>query len=382
MDLLIILTYTAICICVFKVFNLPLNKWTVPTAVLGGVAILSAIMLLMNYNHPYAKYAKDYFITIPIVPQVSGTVATVDVEPNVKVKQGTILFTLENSQQRIALKQAEAALADEQNNVLQKDESLLAANAKVKKAESERNRSKASYDRVKEANDSAGENSPFSQQEIENKYNFYLSAEATLDAAKSEQRRIKLITESKIQGENTKVAQLLAAKEKAQLDYDRTFIKAPVDGMASHIAIRPGTRATALPLAPVMTFIPTEKRRIAGLFFQNSVKRLEVGSSAEVIFDALPGQVFTGKLVSVMPAMSEGQVQAVGSLMSANNIMRHGFVIGVIELDEDLNEHNLPLGVQGQAVVINAEHDILHVSLVRRILLRMMAWLKYVYPIK
>jgi len=87
-------------------------------------------------------------------------------------------------------------------------------------------------------------------------------------------------------------------------------------------------------------------------------------------------------LVSVVPAMSEGQVQAVGSLMSASTIMRHGFVIGVIELDEDLNDYNLPLGVQGQAVVINADHDILHVSLVRRILLRMMAWLKYVYPIK
>ncbi|MDG2393026.1 MAG: HlyD family secretion protein [Thalassotalea sp.] len=382
MDLLIILTYTAICICVFKVFNLPLNKWTVPTAVLGGVAILSAIMLMMNYNHPYAKYAKDYFVTVPIVPQVTGTVATVDVLPNVKVKKGTVLFTLENDQQRIALKQAEAALAEEQNTVLQKDESLIAATAKVNKAESERNRSKASYDRVKQANDKAGANSPFSQQEIDNKYNFYLSAEATLSAAKSEERRLRLITESKIQGENTKVAQLLASKEKAELDYERTIIRAPVDGMPSQIAIRPGTRATSLPLAPVMTFIPTEKRRIAGLFFQNSLKRLEVGSDAEVILDAMPGQVFTGKLVSVVPAMSEGQVQAVGSLMSASTIMRHGFVIGVIELDEDLNDYNLPLGVQGQAVVINADHDILHVSLVRRILLRMMAWLKYVYPIK
>jgi hypothetical protein len=37
MDLLIILTYTAICTVIFKVFKTPLNKWSVPTAVLGGV---------------------------------------------------------------------------------------------------------------------------------------------------------------------------------------------------------------------------------------------------------------------------------------------------------------------------------------------------------
>lgn len=36
MDLLLILTYAAICIVIFKVFKIPLTKWTVPTAVLGG----------------------------------------------------------------------------------------------------------------------------------------------------------------------------------------------------------------------------------------------------------------------------------------------------------------------------------------------------------
>ena len=37
MDLLLILTYTAICFGIFKFFKIPLNKWSVPTAVLGGI---------------------------------------------------------------------------------------------------------------------------------------------------------------------------------------------------------------------------------------------------------------------------------------------------------------------------------------------------------
>ncbi|GCD22421.1 inner membrane protein YiaV precursor [Klebsiella pneumoniae] len=53
MDLLIILTYVAIAWSIFKIFKIPVNKWTVPTAALGGVFIVSALILLMNYNHPY-----------------------------------------------------------------------------------------------------------------------------------------------------------------------------------------------------------------------------------------------------------------------------------------------------------------------------------------
>ena len=36
MELLMILTYAAICVAVFKIFRIPVNKWTLPTAVLGG----------------------------------------------------------------------------------------------------------------------------------------------------------------------------------------------------------------------------------------------------------------------------------------------------------------------------------------------------------
>ena len=37
MELLLILTYTAICVAIFRIFRIPVNKWTLPTAVLGGI---------------------------------------------------------------------------------------------------------------------------------------------------------------------------------------------------------------------------------------------------------------------------------------------------------------------------------------------------------
>ena len=41
METLMLLAYAALCIVVFKVFRIPLNKWTVPTAVLGGIALIA-----------------------------------------------------------------------------------------------------------------------------------------------------------------------------------------------------------------------------------------------------------------------------------------------------------------------------------------------------
>jgi multidrug resistance efflux pump len=382
MDILMILTYTAICIAVFKVFKIPLNKWTVPTAALGGVLIISAILLIMNYNHPYAKYGKDTFVSIAIMPEITGTVATVEVTANQSVKKGDILFTLENDEQRIALEKAEAALVEAQDDLLEDNAQLSQAKAQSAKAKADRDRLQHTYLRYKKAHESAGENSPFTDQQVETQMDLYLAAEASLTSAKANEERIRLDSESKISGEDVNVAQFKALRDKAQLDYDRTIIRAPVDGTPTQIAIRPGVRAVSLPLKPVITFIPKEKRRFAGAFFQNSALRLEKGLPAEVILDAVPGHVFTGKVVDVLPAMAEGEVQAGGHLISSNKLMQPGFTIALIELDEDLDNYGLPLGVQGQAVAINHEHDVLHVSLVRRVLLRMLAWLKYVYPIK
>lgn len=382
MDLLIILTYTSICMVIFKVFKIQLNKWTVPTAVLGGVVILSAILLLMNYNHPYAKWGKDVFVTIPIVPEISGTVKTVNVTANQLVKKGDVLFTLDNNKQSIALEKAEAALQSARDEFLGDDAALQAAIARVTKAKADRDRTKDTYLRYQGARDKGGVNSPITEQELSRSKNIYEASEASLKSAEADRNRLQIANDSVIAGENSEVAQLVADRDDALLDLERTIIRAPVDGTPTQIGIRPGVRAASLPLRPVITFVAKEKRRFAGAFFQNSLLRLEKGVDAEVILDAVPGHVFTGKVVDVLPAMSEGEIQANGSMFSSDLLMKQGFSIAIIELDENLDDYNLPLGVQGQAVAINHEHDILHVSLVRRILLRMMAWLKYVYPIK
>ena len=95
MELLLILTYTAICYVAFKVFKIPLNKWTVPTAALGGVTQTILVLLVMNYNHPFTSEARFYFFTTPMAPYVKGVVLDVPVRPNVPLKKGDVLYRLD-----------------------------------------------------------------------------------------------------------------------------------------------------------------------------------------------------------------------------------------------------------------------------------------------
>ena len=95
MDLLLILTYTAVCVAIFKIFRIPLNKWTVPTAALGGVLLIGTLIMLMNYNHPYSEMARNYYVSTPIVPLVKGRVIEVPVQANQPVKKGDVLFRLD-----------------------------------------------------------------------------------------------------------------------------------------------------------------------------------------------------------------------------------------------------------------------------------------------
>jgi hypothetical protein len=61
MELLLALIYVSFCIAIFKIFRIPVNQWSLSTAVLGGIIGISLTLLVMNYNHPFTANARIYF---------------------------------------------------------------------------------------------------------------------------------------------------------------------------------------------------------------------------------------------------------------------------------------------------------------------------------
>ena len=149
MDLLIILTYAAFAYAVFRIFKIPVNGFSLLTAALGGIAIVGALVLGMNYNHPFSSEARFYFHTTPIVPGVSGVVTEVPVQSGTMLKAGDVLFRINPAPFENAVKAKEAALAAAVQTTLQLHKTADSAQKKLESALADRDGAKDVFERSK-----------------------------------------------------------------------------------------------------------------------------------------------------------------------------------------------------------------------------------------
>lgn len=318
MDLLILLLYSLFCWAIFKFFKVPVNKWTLTTAVLGGVSFIVTIMLLMNYNHPYTSNSRTYFVSTPIISNVSSQVKTVHVYEQSQVKKGDTLFTLDNTVFLSKLKSLKAKLHLANTRLVQSNKLYRA---------------------------SAG-----SAYDVE-------------------------MYQSQIEQLN---ADLIEAKWKVA----QCVVTAPTDGLVSQQRLRPGMRAVEFPLKPLMTFIDTERQYIIAAMPQNPLQRLEVGNHAEIIFDAIPGHIFNGKVTRIGGVIAQGELQASGSLHNFDSTLPHGYIPQgsvpiLLEVTDDLSSYFIPGGAKTQVAIYSNHME--PVKVVRMVLLRMKSWLNYVF---
>ncbi|MFZ3388472.1 HlyD family secretion protein [Buttiauxella gaviniae] len=375
MDLLIILTYVAFAWAVFKIFKIPVNKWTVPTAALGGVFLIGALILLMNYNHPYTYLAQKAVISIPLTPQVTGIVSEVTDKQNMMIKKGEVLFKIDPTRYQARVDRLQADLMTAIHSTQSLKSQLDAAVANTTRVTAERDRLYKDYQRYLQG--SKARVNPFSESDIDNARQNYLAQDALVKGSVAEQSQIRSQLDSMVNGEQSQIVSLRAQLAEAKYNLNQTVIRAPSDGYVTQVLIRPGTYAAALPLRPVMVFIPQQKRQIIAQFRQNSLLRLEAGDEAEVVFNALPGQVFQGKLTTVLPVVPGGSYQAQGTLQSLTLTPGSDGVLAVIELAPDAQVDALPDGIFAQ-VAVYSDH-FTHVSVMRKVLLRMTSWMHYLY---
>jgi multidrug resistance efflux pump len=319
MDLLLILTYASICVVIFKVFKIPLTKWTVPTAVLGGVLLIGGLILAMNYNHPYSEVSRNYFLAVPIVPQVSGQVIEVMERPNEILEKGDVLLKLDPLPFAAKVAELTASLKQAQDDLV-----------RAKKL-------------------------------------------ATRDA----------LALRELDKAQAKVDELTPRLEEAQWQLDNTIVHAPSRGYVTQLAVSPGVMAASIPLRPVMIFIPLEERITIGWFRQNSMLRLKPGYEAEVAFDGIPGQVFSATVLQVLPVMAEGQIPVTGTLTNGatqQNRVPGRIAVKLFINDPEFEPYQdeMPGGAFGQAAIYS-DH-MRHVAVMRKVLLRMASWMSYLFP--
>lgn len=428
---LILGTYGALCWLLFKKFKvIPVNTYTVFTAIGIGAIILGLLGLMLMMFHPASKDARTLAFTTPIVSQVRGVVIDVPVTPNQPLKKGDVLFRIDPAPYQYEVDRLEAMLANARTGVAQLEERLRAAEAATKQARAELLASKSELDKqARQALDQAGATVDQVMSELElarkdeQRYRTLLergfvprkqyeeaqqrvvsleaklrqataaerqaseklgsggdrirSAQERLRAAEAREREARLAFEARSDGENPEVRRITAELDQKRWELEQTVTRAPADGFVTQLMLRPGQMAVPLPLAPVMVFVHDEEAVLGASFPQNVIAGIKPGQEAELAFKAHPGRIFKAKVLRVLPAIAEGQLRPGGQLLNLPSAKAPGRIPVIFSYDEDVASLQLPAGSQATVAVYT---DRMHaLQIVRRILLRIKSWENYIF---
>ena len=109
-----------------------------------------SLITMIFYFHPSTTSANMFFRTIPIVTETIGRVAEVHVDYSATVKQGDVIFRLDNSKQQAALQTAKRKIAEI-------DAAMQAAEADIMKAEGQLQEAKGSLQQAQDELDTKSE---------------------------------------------------------------------------------------------------------------------------------------------------------------------------------------------------------------------------------
>lgn len=267
----------------------PVRKWTL--IVLGICVVLMFWYLRSDRVTPYTNQASVHALVVPIAAEVSGTVTNVFVANNEFVSAGQELFRIDSNKYQLAVETAQANLQSARQatgastaNVDAARASVAAARAGMVRAQQDATRLR----RIKEEDPGA-----ISDRRLE-------QAESALSVAQSQLVASQANLEKAIQDlgevgdENFRILQAQAALDQAQLDLNRTTVRAPDDGLLTDVRVDRGNFASAG--GPLMTFIAIHNIWVQADFTENNLGHIDAGDRVEIVFDSLPGKVISGRV--------------------------------------------------------------------------------------
>ena len=377
MEILLTLTYVALCYAVFKLFRIPVNQWSLATAALGGVFGLSLLFITMAYNHPFSTNARIYFTVTPVLSGVRGRVIEVPVEnkTNQHLEAGEVLFKIDPKPYEYTVAEKRAGLADAEASVAELKASVDQATASAEKAKAERDLAQTNYERQKEL----FEKNVVAQATLDTATRNRDAANDAYGAAAAAEDRAKQAYGATVDGEHSAIVRLRNELADAEYNLSETTVRAPTSGFVTEVSLRPGMFVGATAARPVMIFVNDTQRdrALAAAFQQNALQRVKAGDEAEVLFKGIPGRVFKAKVRLVIDAIAAGQLVATGALQQVRGALPGDRALAVLDILDDMTGYQVPLGAEGEAAIYT-EH-VHELSLLRKILLRMRSWQNYAF---
>ncbi|UVM56137.1 HlyD family secretion protein [Pseudomonas sp. B21-012] len=195
------------------------------------VTLATVLVWQMVMYYMFAPWTRDGHIradVIQIAPDVSGLIQQVEVRDNQVVKRGDVLFTIDQNRFHLALRQAQATLAERKETLAQAQR------------EARRNRGLGN-----------------------------LVAAEQLEESQSRQARAE-----------SALAEAQVAVDAAQLNLDRSVVRSPVDGYLNDRAPRAHEFVSAG--RPVLSVVDSDSYHVDGYFEETKLAGIHIGQAVDI----------------------------------------------------------------------------------------------------
>jgi multidrug resistance efflux pump len=326
-------------------------RWGITACVILTVCLITTVF----YNHPSTKNVTLFFRTVPIVPETNGRVAETFVGFSGPIAAGAPIFRLDNSKQEAALETARRKIAELDAEMAVARADVVKADGQVKSATSARQQTLDELETKRELYRRNPGNVPFREIErLEVRAEGQVGEIAAATAAKqgAEERVSSLIPAQKASAE--------AALAQAQVDLDKTVIRAGVNGRVEQFTLRVGDIVNPL-MRPAGILIPDGAGQ-GGLqagFDQIEAQIMTIGMAAEVTCVSKPFSVIPMVVTSVQDYIAAGQFRGGEQLLEPQQVGRPGTLLITLE---PLYKGGLDGVTPGSSCIANAysdNHDII-----------------------
>ena len=296
-------------------------RWGIVACLMLTISLITLIF----YFHPSSNTATLFFRTVPIAPETIGRVAEVNVGYSAPVAKDEVLFRLDSSKQ-------EAALETARRKIAEVDASLIAAQADVAKTEGQLQEAKSSVQQAKDELEVKSElqrRNPgiVPQRDIEKLQVMVDGRQGSLDAASAAKQSAVLRVSTLLPAEK---ASAEAALAQAQVEFDKTIIRAGVAGRVEQFFLRVGDLVNPL-MRPAGILIPdgAGQDALQAGFGQIEAQVLKPGMVAEATCVSKPWTIIPLVITSVQDYIAAGQFRGGEQLLEAQSCRETGHNPGV-----------------------------------------------------
>ncbi len=322
--------------------------------IISCLMLTVALITVIFYFHPVTNTATLFYRTVPIVPETNGRVSEVHVQFSAPVKKGDVIFKLDSSRQ-------EAAMETARRKVAQVDAEMVAAQADIVKAEGQIQEAKSAFQQASDELDvkrDLQKRNPgiVPQRDIEKLEVLLAGRQGALDAVTASKQTASSRVNSLLPAEKASAEAQLA---EAQVDLDKTTIRAGVDGRVEQFTLRPGDVVNPV-MRPAGILIPDSARQVLSAGFgQIEAQVMKVGMVAEATCISKPWVIIPMVVTSVQDYIAAGQFRGGEQLLEAQQVRAPGTILAFME---PIYKGGLDGVTPGSSCVVNAytsNHDLI-----------------------